>query len=77
MAYIIKETRSEYNLTQQELSDITGIPKRTIENWESGKRRPSPWVEKLVKSYLKQCPKNDRGIITERKGTYEVEQIIK
>jgi len=71
----IKETRSEYNITQQELSDLTDIPKRTIENWESGQRKPNPWVEKLLESYLKQYPKNERGIITERKNTYEIDHI--
>lgn len=75
MAYKLKETRTEYNITQQELSDITDIPKRTIENWESGKRKPSPWVEKLVDSYIKQFPKNKKGIITDRLGVYDVEQI--
>ncbi|MFO7969269.1 MAG: helix-turn-helix domain-containing protein [Bacillota bacterium] len=75
MAFKIKETRTEYNITQQELSDLTDIPKRTIENWESGIRKPSPWVEKLVNSYIKQFPKNKKGIITDRLGVYEVEQI--
>ncbi len=75
MDWIIKEARAEYGLTQKDLSEITDIPLRTIENWESGKRTPSPWVEKLVYSYLKQYPKNRYGIITETKGTYEVNQI--
>ncbi|QWC00137.1 helix-turn-helix domain-containing protein [Mycoplasmatota bacterium] len=75
MVFKIKETRTEYNMTQQDLSDITDIPKRTIENWESGKRKPSPWVEKLVNAYIKQFPKNKKGIITDRLGVYEVDQI--
>lgn len=72
---IIKEARVEYGLTQKELSEITDIPLRTIENWESGKRIPSPWVEKMVYSYLKQYPKNQNGIVTETKGIYEINQI--
>ena len=75
MDMILKEARAEYGLTQKELSEVTEIPLRTIENWESGKRVPSPWVEKMVYSYLKQYPKNKHGIITETKGIYEVEQI--
>jgi predicted nucleotidyltransferase len=75
MDMIIKEARAEYGLTQKELSEITDIPLRTIENWESGKRTPSPWVEKMVYNYLKQYPKNQYGIITETKGIYEVNQI--
>lgn len=75
MDLIIKEARAEYGLTQKELSEITDIPLRTIENWESGKRTPSPWVEKMVYSYLKQYPKNQNGIVTETKGIYEANQI--
>lgn len=75
MVFKIKEARAEYNITQEELSDLTTIPKRTIENWESGTRKPSKWVEKLVDSYLRKFPKNDRGIITERIGTYDINQI--
>jgi predicted nucleotidyltransferase len=75
MDFKIKETRAEYKVTQKELSEITEIPLRTIENWESGIRTPSPWVEKLIDSYLKQYPKNERGIITSRKNTYTIEQI--
>lgn len=75
MDLMIKEARAEYGLTQKELSEITDIPLRTIENWESGKRTPSPWVEKMVYSYLKQYPKNQNGIVTETKGIYEVNQI--
>lgn len=75
MEKIIKEARIEYGLTQKEFSEITEIPLRTIENWESGKRTPSPWVEKMVYKYLKQYPKNKYGIITETKGIYEINQI--
>ena len=75
MDFKIKETRAEYKVTQKELSEITEIPLRSIENWESGKRTPSPWVEKLIDSHLKQFPKNERGIITMRKNTYNLDQI--
>ncbi len=75
MNLILKEARAEYGVTQKELSEITEIPLRTIENWESGKRTPSPWVEKMVYSYLNKYPKNQHGIITETKGIYEIEQI--
>ncbi|QMS84378.1 XRE family transcriptional regulator [Candidatus Xianfuyuplasma coldseepsis] len=75
MEFKIKEARAEYHVTQKELSEITEIPLRTIENWESGKRKPSPWVEKLIDSHLKQFPKNERGIITMRKNTYNIDQI--
>ena len=75
MDFKIKETRAEYNITQKEMSEILEIPVRTIENWESGKRKPSKWVEKLIIDNLKHYPHNEYGIITESKGVYTVEQI--
>ena len=75
MNFILKEVRTKYGITQKELSQITNIPLRTIENWESGKRKPCPWVKKMVISYLNKYPQNQYGMITETKGIYEVEQI--
>lgn len=75
MEFKIKEARVEYDITQKELSEITEIPLRTIENWESGKRKPSPWVKKLIVDYLKHLPHNEYGIITEKKGYYTIQQI--
>ncbi len=75
MDFKIKETRAEYHITQKELSDITDIPLRTIENWESGKRKPSPWVEKMIIENLRNRPHNEYGIITNKKGYYTINQI--
>ena len=44
----IKEARAAANLTQKQLSEMLKIPLRTIENWESGKSTPPPYVEALV-----------------------------
>lgn len=44
----IKEYRTKTNMTQSDLSYYLGIPKRTIEDWEVGKRNPAPWVEELI-----------------------------
>lgn len=43
-----KEARTAAGLTQQQMSDIFKIPKRTIENWESGQRTPPEYVKILV-----------------------------
>lgn len=48
----IKEIRTTHGLTQQSLSDLTGIHKRTIENWESGTRTPPEWLPKLIECYI-------------------------
>ena len=46
----IREIRTKYNLTQAALSKITGIPLRTIENWDSGSRKHPPYIPDLVEA---------------------------
>lgn len=48
----MKELRKEFGLTQAKLSEITGIPKRSIENWDSGIRKPPKYVVDLVRFKL-------------------------
>lgn len=48
----IKEVRQKLNMTQQQLADITGIPFRTIQNWEGGQRKCPEYVERLLIYYL-------------------------
>ena len=50
----IKETRIKHGLSQQQLSNITGIPKRSIENWETGQRKCPAYVEQMVVEKLEQ-----------------------
>lgn len=49
----IKDARLNAGLTQAKMSEVFEIPKRTIENWETGKRTPPAYVEKLVIRELK------------------------
>lgn len=44
----IREARKAAGLTQKGMSDLLGIPKRTIEGWEEGTRKPPEWIERLV-----------------------------
>ena len=44
----IKEARLAAGLTQRQMSDLFGIPLRTIEDWERGQRTPPIYVEKLI-----------------------------
>lgn len=48
----IKEARQKARLTQEEMSHLLGIPKRTIGDWETETRTPPPYVEKLVVAEL-------------------------
>lgn len=55
MKYLgIRDARIQHGLTQQQLADLTGIPKRTIENWDSGQRKCPEYVEKMVLDLLDQ-----------------------
>lgn len=44
----IAEYRKKAGMTQKEMSEYFGIPKRTIENWEGGKSTCPAWGEKLL-----------------------------
>lgn len=50
----LKEARIEKGYTQDQLSAIMGIPKRTIEDWERGVRNPPIWTQKMVLTFLRQ-----------------------
>jgi DNA-binding transcriptional regulator YiaG len=50
----IRQWREKASLTQQRMSELFDIPKRTIENWEAGVRKPPAYVEKLIVEKLKQ-----------------------
>lgn len=50
----IKEARLNAGLTQAKMSEVFKIPKRTIENWETGNRKPPEWAEMLVIEKLKE-----------------------
>ena len=54
----LKEARLLAGLTQQQMSDLFEIPKRSIENWEAGDRKPPAYVEKLIVDKLQQIADN-------------------
>lgn len=44
----IKEERIKAGLTQEEFSNKFEIPLSVVKSWDSGRRHPPKWVEKLV-----------------------------
>lgn len=48
----IKEMRAKSGMTQKAFSDYLNIPKRTIEDWESGKRKAPDYVVELIEYKL-------------------------
>ena len=57
----IKEARQAAGLTQQGVTDTLGIPKRTLQDWESGKRTPPGWAEALVVEKLKRIAQDSQA----------------
>lgn len=57
----IKEARINAGLTQQQMSDLMEIPKRTIQDWEAGKRKCPPYVERLVINELLRIAENNKS----------------
>ena len=55
----IKEARKNAGLTQAEMSELLEIPKRTIEDWETCKRKPPVYVERLVIRELERIAKEE------------------
>ena len=49
----IKEARQAAGLTQAEMSKLLGIPRRTVESWDMGERKPPAYVEALIVEKLR------------------------
>ena len=51
----IKETRIKHGLTIKQVSDMTGIPYRSLQNWEAGVRKCPDYVTNMTVEFLKMC----------------------
>ena len=49
----IKTMRAKANMTQKEFSEYLNIPKRSIENWESGQRNAPEYLIELINYKLR------------------------
>lgn len=61
----LKQARQQAGLTQAQMSEQLGIPKRTIENWERGISTPPQYVERLVIEKLLNIASTQKGDDTE------------
>ena len=52
LAEKIRKIREQTGLSRKDLSIHIGIPLRTIEDWESGRRRPPEYIPRLIKYQL-------------------------
>lgn len=50
----VRELRQRTGLTQERFCEVYGIPKRTLENWEQGSRKPPEYVVALLERAVEQ-----------------------
>ena len=44
----IKELRESVGMSRKKFSEHTGIPVRTLEDWEAGRRTPPEYIPRLI-----------------------------
>ena len=58
-AEALKKARAQAGLSQVALAERMKIPKRTIENWETGARTPQEYVQRFVLNELATLSSSD------------------
>jgi Fic family protein len=56
----IKELKQKYNVTTKQISELLGIPLRTLQNWENGSREPAEYLPKLIDNNLSMLLKTNK-----------------
>lgn len=49
----IRELRAQTGMTRKDFASHLGIPLRTVEDWEAGKRKPPEYIPRLIMYQLK------------------------
>lgn len=62
-AETIKKLREEAGFNRKEFSQHTGIPLRTLEDWEAGRRTPPEYIPRLLA-----CQMKYEALIEQREG---------
>ncbi len=53
IAKSIRDLRESTGMSRKEFSEHTGIPVRTLEDWEAGRRTPPEYIPRLIAYQLK------------------------
>lgn len=62
-AKVIRELREGTGMSRRQFSEHTGIPIRTLEDWEADRRTPPEYIPRLIGYQLKY-----EALIAEREG---------
>lgn len=54
------DLRKQYNMSQREFAAYFGIPRRTVENWDSGTNKCPEYLLDLMRYKLDKEPRHDR-----------------
>jgi predicted nucleotidyltransferase len=68
MSHSLKNLRKNLKYSQQEISNLIGIPLNTLQNWEQNVRKPSEWVLNLLMDRILSDAIEDQEKISETKG---------
>jgi predicted nucleotidyltransferase len=68
MSNNIKIVRENLELTQEQVSLLTGVPVKTLRNWEQEVRKPSEWTIDLVMDRLLRVKMEEYAKIDESSG---------
>lgn len=49
----IRELRAQTGMTRKAFAEHVGIPLRTVEDWEAGRRNPPEYIPRLIAFQLK------------------------
>lgn len=62
----VKDARIKMRFSQREVCELIGIPRRTLESWESGQRKPPDYVERLVVEKIINIGRKEEKMMSEK-----------
>ncbi len=62
IAITIRELREGTGMSRKEFSEYTGIPVRTLEDWEAGRRTPPEYIPRLITYQIKFEKRSGRNV---------------
>ena len=77
----IRDLRESTGLSRKEFSEYIGIPVRTLEDWEAGRRTPPEYIPRLISYQLKYVELlqrvSEQGVIDEesKRGGEKLERL--
>ena len=57
---LVKRLRERLGVTQEQFAQAVGVTYSTVNQWENGRRRPQPYLQKRLKEMEQEYLKQDR-----------------